>query len=81
MPREVEGHLSAAGLDFSIVVSRFNDLITSRLLDGAVDALRLHGADDDRITVYRVPGAKRASRHPCGACSTRASIRCGCGRA
>lgn len=57
MPREVEGHLSAAGLDFSIVVSRFNDLITSRLLDGALDALRRHGADDDRVTVYRVPGA------------------------
>ncbi|TMR62140.1 6,7-dimethyl-8-ribityllumazine synthase, partial [Streptococcus pseudopneumoniae] len=57
MPREVEGHLSAAGLDFSIVVSRFNDLITSRLLDGALDALRRHGADDDRIAVYRVPGA------------------------
>lgn len=57
MPREIEGHLSAVGLEFSIVVSRFNDLITSRLLAGALDALRRHGADDNRITVYRVPGA------------------------
>jgi 6,7-dimethyl-8-ribityllumazine synthase len=57
MPRFVEGHLSAAGLEFTIVVSRFNDLITARLLDGALDALRRHGASDERITVYRVPGS------------------------
>jgi 6,7-dimethyl-8-ribityllumazine synthase len=46
MPRTVEGHLSAEGLDFSIVVSRFNDFITMRLLDGALDALLRHGARD-----------------------------------
>ena len=39
MPRIVEGRLSAEGLDFSIIVSRFNDFITTRLLDGAMDAL------------------------------------------
>lgn len=57
MPRFVEGQLSAAGFDFSIVVSRFNDFITARLLDGAMDALLRHGASDERITVYRVPGS------------------------
>ena len=57
VPRFVEGHLSAAGLEFAIVVSRFNEIITERLLDGAVDALVRHGASDDGITVYRVPGS------------------------
>jgi 6,7-dimethyl-8-ribityllumazine synthase len=57
MPRVVEGHLSAVGLKFAIIVSRFNDFITMRLLDGAMDALLRHGASDDRITVYRVPGS------------------------
>ena len=57
VPRFVEGHLSAAGLEFAIIVSRFNEIITERLLDGAVDALVRHGAGDDAITVYRVPGA------------------------
>ena len=57
MPRIVEGHLTAEGLDFAIVVSRFNDFITMRLLDGALDALLRHGASDQRITVYRVPGS------------------------
>ena len=57
MPRIVEGQLSAAGFDFSIVVSRFNDFVTARLLDGSLDALLRHGASDERITVYRVPGS------------------------
>jgi 6,7-dimethyl-8-ribityllumazine synthase len=57
MPRVIEAHLSAAGLAFTVVVSRFNDFITMRLLDGAVDALIRHGASDDQITVYRVPGS------------------------
>ena len=57
MPRFVEGHLSAAGLEFAIIVSRFNEFITERLLDGAVDALVRHGASDEAITVYRVPGS------------------------
>ena len=57
VPRFVEGHLSAAGLEFAIIVSRFNEIITERLLDGAVDALVRHGAGSDAITVYRVPGA------------------------
>jgi len=57
MPRVVEGHMSAAGLTFTIVVGRFNDFITARLLDGALDALRRHGASDDQVTVYWVPGS------------------------
>ncbi|MCZ6872685.1 MAG: 6,7-dimethyl-8-ribityllumazine synthase [bacterium] len=57
MPRVVEGHLSAEGLEFTVVVGRFNDFITARLLDGALDALRRHGANDDQVTVYWVPGA------------------------
>ena len=57
MPRFVEGQLSAAGLEFAVIVSRFNEFITERLLDGAVDALLRHGADDEAITVYRVPGS------------------------
>lgn len=52
-----EGNLTAAGLSIGLVVSRFNDFITGRLLDGALDALRRHGAEDERVTVVRVPGA------------------------
>ena len=57
MPRVVEGALSAAGMNVSIIVSRFNDFITSHLLDGAVGALVRHGASDEQITVYWAPGA------------------------
>lgn len=52
-----EGHLSAEGLRFGIVVSRFNEFITTRLLDGALDALRRHGANEDAIDIAWVPGA------------------------
>jgi 6,7-dimethyl-8-ribityllumazine synthase len=56
--RTFEGQLTDAGGRFAVVVSRFNDLITSRLLDGAVDTLRRHGVDvDERVHVYWVPGA------------------------
>ncbi|WP_333653487.1 6,7-dimethyl-8-ribityllumazine synthase [Dissulfurispira sp.] len=53
----IEGELQAKGLKFGIVVSRFNDFITSRLLDGAIDALARHGAKEDDIEVVRVPGS------------------------
>lgn len=53
----IEGELQAKGFKFGIVVSRFNDFITSRLLDGAVDALVRHGAQEKDIEVVRVPGA------------------------
>lgn len=56
--RVFEGSLTDSGARYGIVVSRFNDLITSRLLDGALDALRRHGVDiEDRVTVVWVPGA------------------------
>jgi 6,7-dimethyl-8-ribityllumazine synthase len=57
MARVLEGVLSAKGLSFGIVASRFNEFITARLLEGALDALRRHGAEEDRITIARVPGA------------------------
>ena len=52
-----EGELQAKGLKFAIVVSRFNDFITSKLLDGAKDALLRHGAKEEDIDVARVPGS------------------------
>ncbi len=57
MVRTLEGQLAAAGLTFGIVASRFNDFMTSRLLEGALDALRRHGAEEERITVVKVPGS------------------------
>jgi len=58
MPKTIEGELSAKGLKFGVVVSRFNDFITSRLLGGALDALERSGALDGDIVVVRVPGAR-----------------------
>lgn len=52
-----EGELQAKGLKFGIVMSRFNDFITSKLLDGAMDALLRHGAKEDDIDVVKVPGS------------------------
>jgi 6,7-dimethyl-8-ribityllumazine synthase len=53
----IDGELLASDGDYAIVVSRFNELITSRLLDGAIDTLQRHGVSEDRITVVRVPGS------------------------
>ena len=53
----IEGALDAKGLKFSIIVSRFNDFINAKLLDGAVDALIRHGAKDEDIEIIKVPGA------------------------
>ncbi|MFH1109238.1 MAG: 6,7-dimethyl-8-ribityllumazine synthase [Planctomycetota bacterium] len=57
MPQELHGQLSVDGQRFAIVVSRFNEFITSKLLAGAVDALKRHGCADESITVVHVPGA------------------------
>ena len=57
MLRTWEGALVAKGLSFGIVVSRTNEFITARLLEGALDGLRRHGAEDDQIHVVRVPGS------------------------
>jgi len=52
-----EGELQAKGLKFAIIVSRFNDFIGSKLLDGAIDALTRHGASEQNIDLIKVPGA------------------------
>ena len=57
MPRTIEAALLDTGGTFAIVIARFNDFITSRLLDGAVDTLKRHGVDvEQRVTVVWVPG-------------------------
>ena len=56
-PTKIDGGLSAAGLRFAIVVSRFNSFITERLLQGALDALQRAGATDQDVDVVHVPGA------------------------
>jgi len=57
MSKVIEGQLSAAGLRFAIIVSRFNSFITERLLAGAMDALGRTGAGADDIDVIKVPGS------------------------
>ncbi len=57
MAKIIQGDLAAKGLKFGIVAARFNDFITSRLLDGALDALQRHGVEDGDIDVVRVPGS------------------------
>lgn len=53
----LQGELQAEGLKFGVVVSRFNEFITGRLLEGAEDALVRHGAKTEDIDVVRVPGS------------------------
>ena len=57
MGKVFEGQLSASGLRFGVVVSRFNSFITERLLGGAMDALRRTGAAEDMIDIVKVPGS------------------------
>ena len=57
MPKILEGDLIAHDLHFGIILSRFNDFITNRLLEGALDALYRHGASEDHIEIIKVPGA------------------------
>ncbi|MBI1355537.1 MAG: 6,7-dimethyl-8-ribityllumazine synthase [Acidobacteria bacterium] len=56
-PRVIEGDLSAAGASFAIVVSRFNSVLTERLLEGSLDAIRRTGGDVSSTDVVRVPGS------------------------
>lgn len=53
----IKAPLTGGGLRIAVVCGRFNDLITERLLAGALDALARHGVDDDDITVVWVPGS------------------------
>lgn len=57
MPEFIEGNLEAKGFRFGLIVSRFNSFICERLLEGAIDTLVRHGADDSQLKVIRVPGA------------------------
>ncbi|RED61582.1 6,7-dimethyl-8-ribityllumazine synthase [Cohnella lupini] len=52
-----EGHLITKGLKYGIVVARFNEFITSKLLGGALDALKRHGAEENEVEIAWVPGA------------------------
>jgi 6,7-dimethyl-8-ribityllumazine synthase len=57
MPKHIEGELTAGHEAFAIVVSRYNEMVTRRLLDGALATFKHHGVPDERITVAWVPGA------------------------
>ena len=57
MPKIIEAELLAKGKRFAIIASRFNDFITDRLVGGALDALTRSGANDQDISIVKVPGA------------------------
>jgi 6,7-dimethyl-8-ribityllumazine synthase len=57
MSKLFEGSLLGKGLKFGVVISRFNDFITNRLLDGLKDALLRHGVSDEDVEVALVPGS------------------------
>ncbi len=57
MPIELHGQLNAADATFAIVVSRFNELITKRLLEGSIDTIVRHGGNADKVTIAWVPGS------------------------
>jgi 6,7-dimethyl-8-ribityllumazine synthase len=57
MPNLIEGHLSAEGKKFAIVSARFNEFITGKLVEGSLDCLKRHQANDQDIDVTWVPGA------------------------
>ncbi len=56
MPVIHEGNLCAKNQRIAIIVTRFNSFITERLLDGALDTIKRHGGDLDRVEIYKVPG-------------------------
>jgi len=57
MPKILEGKISAEGFNFAIIASRFNEFISSKLVEGAMDALKRHGGNDEKISLIKVPGA------------------------
>jgi 6,7-dimethyl-8-ribityllumazine synthase len=57
MASVLEGHLDAKGMRFAIIVSRFNEMATARLLEGTEDCLERHGAGEKQRTIVRVPGS------------------------
>jgi 6,7-dimethyl-8-ribityllumazine synthase len=57
MPKIFEGKISAEGFRFAIIVSRFNDFISSKLVEGAMDALKRHGVHEEQVSLVKVPGS------------------------
>ena len=57
MPKTLEGKISAEGYRFGLIVSRFNEFISSKLVEGALDALKRHGATEEQLLLVKVPGA------------------------
>mgnify|MGYP001809678205 FL=1 len=55
--KQIEGTLSASGIRFALVVSRFNDFIGQKLVEGALDCILRHGGSEENVTIYRCPGA------------------------
>src|SRR5258706_7997939 len=53
----IEGQLDAKGVKIALIASRWNDVVTSRLVEGAMDALTRHGADPKDLTLIKVPGS------------------------
>ena len=57
MPKEIAGQLVSKGKRYALAASRFNEFITSKLVDGAIDCLKRHGVADDEIELVWVPGS------------------------
>jgi 6,7-dimethyl-8-ribityllumazine synthase len=57
MPKIFEGKISAEGFRFAVIVSRFNDFISSKLVEGAMDALKRHGVQEEQVSLVKVPGS------------------------
>jgi 6,7-dimethyl-8-ribityllumazine synthase len=57
MPKQIQGILNAEGRKFAIVISRYNEFISTKLLEGALDCLNRHQAKEENITIYWVPGS------------------------
>lgn len=57
MAKVLEGKLDAHGMKFGIIVSRFNNSVTERLLEGSIEAFKSHGGEEKDIDVVRVPGS------------------------
>ena len=57
MSQQIEGTLDGSGLRFAIIVSRFNNFLTDRLLQGALEALKTHAVEEEHTIVVKVPGS------------------------
>ena len=57
MANVIQGHLNAEGKRFAIIVSRFNEFITNRLVEGALDCIQRHGGNTEEVDIYWVPGS------------------------